>query len=75
MSEQVKILVEAAAKLSEGERLALIGAIQATLQGGDPEWDNAWANEVEKRIADFRASGSKTEDFSKVLADYVAARK
>jgi hypothetical protein len=60
MSEQVKILSEAAAKLQPEDRIALIEAIQAGLLPADPGVEAAWTGKANERRAAYLRGETKT---------------
>ena len=51
MNQLVDKLAEQAKQLNPDERVALIETLLAQLPDPDPEWEVAWAAEVEKRMA------------------------
>ena len=51
MNQLVDKLAEQAKQLNPDERVALIETLLAQLPDPDPEWEAAWAAEVERRMA------------------------
>ncbi len=67
MSEQVKILADAAAKLDLDEQIELAERIMAGLPHA-PEIELAWADEAVDRLAAYQRGEMQAEDADVVLA-------
>ena len=61
MTNSVRELYEKAARLSESDRAELAGLLLETLQEpADPGVEEAWAREIERRLAEYRAGRVST---------------
>lgn len=74
METQIEILEAEALKLTPGERAALAQRLLASLDV-DPEIEEAWAVEVERRIADVESGAVKVIPIAEALAQLRAALK
>ena len=70
MSPTVRELYEKASELPAGERAELAGLLLETLEdrGTDDAIEEAWAKEIERRMADYRAGRVKTISWQEVRA-------
>jgi putative addiction module component (TIGR02574 family) len=69
MSRVVRDLYEKAAELSPGDRAELAGLLLESLETHDSRGnEEAWANEIERRMADYRAGRVKTISWQEVRA-------
>ena len=68
MSAMVDDLFAKAAVLSDEERATLAGLLIESLESGpaDPDVQEAWATEVERRMADYRAGRVQTVGWSEL---------
>jgi putative addiction module component (TIGR02574 family) len=68
MSTMVDDLFAKAAVLSDDERAALAGLLIESLESGpaDAGVEEAWASEVERRMADYRAGRVQTVGWSEL---------
>jgi len=63
----------AALQLSEQERLELATELLESVEGApDPEWERAWIQEIDRRIAAARAAGAQPLEWTDVRARLVA---
>lgn len=63
----------AALQLSEQERLELATELLESVEGPiDPEWERAWVEECNRRIAADEAAGTQPLDWSDVRARWLA---
>jgi putative addiction module component (TIGR02574 family) len=61
MTNAVRELYDKASQLSENDRAELAGLLLETLQQHpDPGVEQAWAEEIERRLADYRAGRVRT---------------
>ncbi len=74
METQIEILEAEALKLTPGERAALAQRLLESLDV-DPEIEEAWAVEVERRIADVESGAVKVIPIAEALAQLRAALK
>jgi putative addiction module component (TIGR02574 family) len=74
METQLEILEEAALRLTPGERAALAQRLLASLDE-DAEIEDAWAAEIERRIADVESGAVKVIPIAEALAQVRAALK
>lgn len=68
MNQRIKLLTGEVQKLPRDEQIELVESVMAELPH-DPEWDNAWGEEAERRLADIRSGKSAIHDAKDVLAD------
>jgi putative addiction module component (TIGR02574 family) len=70
MSPSVRDLYEKAAELPPGERAELAGLLLESLEErpADEGVEAAWAKEIERRMADYRAGRVKTLSWQEVRA-------
>jgi putative addiction module component (TIGR02574 family) len=69
MTHAVKELYEQAARLPEDDRAELAGLLLESIEGpADEGVEAAWAVEIERRMADYRAGRVKTIPWSEVRA-------
>ncbi|MDP9361594.1 MAG: addiction module protein [Acidobacteriota bacterium] len=68
MSATVDDLFAKAAVLSDEERAALAGLLIESLESGpsEPGVEGAWAREIERRMADYRAGRVQTVGWSEL---------
>jgi len=70
MSSAVTELFKQAADLSEEDRATLAGLLIESLEGEvDPDVEQAWAKEVERRVAEMDSGAVKTVPWETVRAD------
>jgi putative addiction module component (TIGR02574 family) len=74
METQLEILEEEALKLTSGERAALAQRLLSSLDE-DAEIEEAWAVEVERRIADVESGVVQVIPMAEALAQVRAALK
>lgn len=74
METQLEILESEALKLTLGERAALAQRLLASLDE-DSEIEDAWAAEIERRIADVESGAVQVIPIAKALARVRAALK
>jgi len=74
MDTQLEILEAEALKLAPGERAALAQRLLASLDG-DAEIEEAWAAEIERRIADVESGAVQVIPIAEALAQVRAALK
>ena len=73
MNDRVRAIIEQARKLSQQERLELVGLLEAELSGeeseGTPEEiEAAWLDEVERRAAKADRGETASVDFEDAMA-------
>lgn len=69
MTSAVQDLYEKAAELSPEERAALAALLLESLEGAPDEGaEDAWASEIDRRMADYRAGRIKTISWQEVRA-------
>jgi putative addiction module component (TIGR02574 family) len=68
MGKEVKVLVEAARKLTPDERAELIDELLA-LDDMTPEVEAAWVAEVQERIASYERGETKAYDADEVMEE------
>jgi putative addiction module component (TIGR02574 family) len=70
MTRVVEELYEEAAQLSEADRAELAGLLLESIEGPPDEGvEEAWAAEIERRMANYRAGNVKTIPWSEVRAN------
>jgi putative addiction module component (TIGR02574 family) len=74
MGNQLEILEAEALKLSSGERAAFAQLLLASLDE-DAEIEEAWAVEIERRIADIESGAAQTIPLASALAQVRASLK
>jgi putative addiction module component (TIGR02574 family) len=74
METQLEILESEALKLTPGERAALAQRLLASLDE-DAEIEEAWAAEIERRIADVESGADQVIPIAEALAQVRAALK
>jgi len=74
MDTQLEILEAEALKLAPGERAALAQRLLTSLDG-DAEIEEAWAAEIERRIADVESGAVQVIPIAEALAQVRAALK
>jgi putative addiction module component (TIGR02574 family) len=74
METQLEILESEALKLTPGERAALAQRLLASLDE-DAEIEEAWAAEIERRIADVESGAVQVIPIAEALAQVRAALK
>ena len=74
MENQLEVLASAALKLAPGERAALAQRLLASLDD-DAEIDDAWAAEIERRIAEVESGAVQAIPIAEALARVRAALK
>ncbi len=74
METQLEILEAEALKLTSGERAALAQRLLASLDE-DAEIEDAWADEVERRIADVESGAVQVIPIAEALGQVRAALK
>lgn len=69
MSRSVELLYRQAAELSAGDRAELAGLLLESLAGRrDPDAEEAWATEIERRMADYQAGHVRTIPWQELRA-------
>ena len=70
---QASDLRAAALKLSEQERLELATELLESVEGTpDPEWQRAWIEEIDRRVAAARTTGTQPIEWTEVRARLLA---
>jgi putative addiction module component (TIGR02574 family) len=71
MSPSIRDLYEKASELPPGERAELAGLLLESLEegSGDDGIEEAWAGEIARRMADYRAGRIKTISWQEVRAN------
>jgi putative addiction module component (TIGR02574 family) len=59
MNAKVEVLVQEARKLTSEEQAELVDALLVGLHAPDGEIDQAWAEEIERRVQDMESGRSK----------------
>ena len=76
MTNAVRELYERASQLSESDRAELAGLLLETLQQPpDPEVEQAWAQEIARRLADYRAGRVRTISWQELRAELHRANR
>jgi putative addiction module component (TIGR02574 family) len=69
MTNAVRDLYEKASQLSEGDRAELAALLLESLdKPADPEAEEAWAREIERRLAEYRAGRIRTIPWQELRA-------
>jgi len=69
MTNAVRDLYEKASQLSEGDRAELAALLLESLdKPSDPEVEEAWAREIERRLAEYRAGRIRTIPWQELRA-------
>lgn len=58
--------------LGEREQLAL--DLLASLEPAEPDWDDAWASELDRRLSEVRSGAAETVSWEDVKRDIAARR-
>lgn len=74
MPNTARKLRDDALALPLGEREELALDLLASLEPGDPDWEDAWASELDRRLADVRSGAVKTVAWEDVKRDIAARR-
>ena len=69
MNQHIKRLADEARKLSPDERAELVDEILAGLHDQDGAWEKAWAEEADRRWAQYKSGAITSHDADAVLAD------
>ena len=69
MATTTKELYEQALALDESERATLANLILESLVPADPDAEEAWAKEIERRVKDLESGAIKTISWNEVRAD------
>lgn len=73
MSNAARKLLEDALTLPAAERLELVTAILASVDGGpDEDWEHAWTAEADRRIEEARKRGDSGAEWSEVRSRVLA---
>ena len=76
MTNAVRELYEKAARLSESDRAELAGLLLETLQQPpDPGVEEAWAQEISRRLAEYRAGRVRTIPWQELRAELHRANR
>lgn len=76
MTNAVRELYEKASRLSESDRAELAGLLLETLQQPpDPGVEEAWAQEIGRRLAEYRAGLLRTIPWQEVRAELHRANR
>lgn len=59
MNAKVDVLVQAAKKLTSEQQAELVDALLIALNGPNAEVEQAWAEEIERRVQDMESGRSK----------------
>jgi Putative addiction module component len=70
MSTNAKELCEKAKELPDIEKLILLDALLAQLDRPDPELDQVWAEEAQRRRQAYREGRLKARDYEEVMGDF-----
>ena len=68
MTSRVDSLLEQVKALSEEEQAQLLAELHDLLSPPDPEWEKAWAEECERRVAALDRGETTAEDADVVMA-------
>ena len=68
MAISAKELYEQSLKLDDNERTALAGLILDSLEPGDPDAEEAWVKEIEKRLSEMDSGTVKLVSWESVRA-------
>ena len=67
MTQQVHKILEQALALPEEDRIAVAnGLIESVEGGGDPEWERAWGDEIDRRLEAYRSGRDQAESWDDV---------
>jgi putative addiction module component (TIGR02574 family) len=66
MAISAKELYEQALSLDEDERAALANLILQSLEPADPDAEQAWADEIERRVKELKSGSVKTIPWDEV---------
>jgi putative addiction module component (TIGR02574 family) len=76
MTNAVRELYEKASRLSESDRAELAGLLLETLQQPpDPGVEEAWAQEIARRLAEYRAGRTRTIPWQELRAELHRANR
>jgi putative addiction module component (TIGR02574 family) len=75
MTNAVRELYEKASRLSERDRAELAGLLLETLQQPDPGVEEAWAQEIGRRLAEYRAGRMRTIPWQELRAELHRANR
>jgi hypothetical protein len=67
MTNRVEELLEQARKLTPEEQAELFQAVHELIAPVDPQWETAWIEECEARLAEYERGGALAEDAAAVL--------
>jgi hypothetical protein len=68
MNIRVQDLIDQARMLSPDEQAELLRAMHELVSPSDPEWEAAWLEECEARLALYEGGDAKVEDAAAVIA-------
>ncbi len=71
MSAHIASLVEEAERLLPADRIELVERLLSSLDKADPEIDQAWAGESERRLDAYLSRGMPARDAEDVLAKHL----
>jgi putative addiction module component (TIGR02574 family) len=75
MNARIQALKEEAERLPVPDRVRLVEHLLATLDKPDPEIDQAWAEECERRLDSYLRGETTALDADEVLAKYLKPRR
>jgi putative addiction module component (TIGR02574 family) len=70
MNTRIEAIVEEAERLSAADRIRLVEHLLATLDKPDPDVDQAWAEESERRLDAYLRGKTTARDAKDVLAKH-----
>ncbi len=71
MNARATSLADEAEQLPPADRIEIVERLLSSLDKPDPEIDNAWADEAERRLDEYLAGGVAGLDAEEVLAKYL----
>ena len=74
MGEAAKRLLDERMALPDDQRELIAVELNMRLHAADPEWESAWADEIERRIGDLRNGTATMRTWEEVRADLRARR-
>ncbi|APR77074.1 Hypothetical protein A7982_02421 [Minicystis rosea] len=75
MAQPARDIFSAALALPEAERLELASNLIASVEGpGDPDWEEAWIDEIDRRVQSTRDPGAPWSDVRERALDRLSRR-
>lgn len=68
MSNALRDLAQRALQLSERDRLELAAELIDSVEAPDPAWEEIWAVELDRRVAEAERSGQRGESWDTIRA-------